>query len=89
VRGFIKQYADGMFDPEVMSILEDYGLRNAQSNQRSIAPSGIDAFFWASGEFLALPLMSIILRNLARLTIERRMTHLQTARASRVVSHRR
>ena len=23
MQGFIKQYADGMFDPEVMSILED------------------------------------------------------------------
>jgi hypothetical protein len=41
VQGFIKQYADGMFDPEVMSILEDAfddAWRRVQAGKAPSAP---------------------------------------------------
>jgi hypothetical protein len=41
VQGFIKQYADGMFDPEVMSILEDAfddAWRRVQASKHPTAP---------------------------------------------------
>jgi hypothetical protein len=42
VQGFIKQYADGMFDPEVMSILEDAFDDAWRRVQASKAPYSAD-----------------------------------------------
>jgi hypothetical protein len=44
VQGFIKQYADGMFDPEVMSILEDAFDDAWRRVQASKAPYSADEY---------------------------------------------
>ena len=53
MQGFIKQYADGMFDPEVMSILED-ALDDAWRRvQTSKAPFSADEYAAAGRTILA------------------------------------
>ena len=53
VRGFIKQYADGMFDPEVMGILEDAFDDAWRRVQTSKAPYSADEYAAAGRTILA------------------------------------
>jgi hypothetical protein len=53
VRGFIKRYADGTFDPEVMSILEDAFDDAWRRVQTSKAPYSTDEYAAAGRTILA------------------------------------
>jgi hypothetical protein len=53
VRGFIKQYADGAFDPAVISILEDAFDDAWRRVQASKAPSGAEEYAPAARMILA------------------------------------
>ena len=53
MRGFIKQYTDGMFDPEVMSILEDAFDDAWRRVQVSKAPYSADEYAAAGRTILA------------------------------------
>jgi hypothetical protein len=53
VRGFIKQYADGAFDPEVMSILEDAFEDAWHRLESSKAPYGNEEYAPAARTIIA------------------------------------
>jgi hypothetical protein len=53
VRGFIKQYADGAFDPAVIGILEDAFEDAWRRVQASKAPYGTDEYAAAGRTILA------------------------------------
>ena len=53
MRGFIKQYADGAFDPEVTSILQDAFEDAWRRVQASNAPYGTEEYALAGRTILA------------------------------------
>jgi hypothetical protein len=58
VRGFIKQYAEGTFDPEVVSILEDAFEDAWRRLQASKAPYGNEEYASAGRAILATHIIS-------------------------------